>query len=185
MAEYNVDGSSITYPGEVEITFSGDYAYTIRNFAMYDKVYSNKASDIINYSKKVGYSIPKIVTDFGRFDSPPVDNNGYGLFKDYTIENDTVYLPINAPGIYTVNYLHKVELISANTNISGQGSGILIDLEEDLAALLPNLIAAYVWLDDEPEKSQYYYNLYLQRADQIKKDAIDLNPVEFKSVYGW
>jgi hypothetical protein len=178
------------YTGEVAIEFSGDYDYTIRNLAMYDRVYSASEEDIVPYGKTVGYCMynhdapeTSLVDDFDRFDSPPLDSNGMHLFEGYSVTKDTVYLPIDKQGIYTIKYLHKVKPIDVYANINDPD--IEIDLEDDLAAILPNLVAAYVWLDDEPDKAQYYYNLYLQRAEQIKRQSIDLNPIEFKSVYGW
>ena len=175
-----------TFTGDVYIMFSGDYSYSIRNLAMYDRVYSSNTNDIPCYGEKIAYYVPDLATDFERFDSPPLDLLGNHLFKDYAIENNTLYLPIEKQGTYTVNYLHKVTLIPTGSPVIGTGStAVAIDLEDDLAALLPNLIAAYVWLDDEPDKSQYYYNLYLQRAEYIRSQVRSLNPVEFESVYGW
>lgn len=181
------------FTGEAILLFEGDCAYTIRNIAMYDVVYSSNADDIIPYGSKVKYNISEMVrdpdtnvSDFEKFDTPPVDFNGNQLYEGYDIENTDIYLPIDRQGIYTINYLHKVEAIDMNADFSASNqTPINIDLEEDLAALLPNLIAAYVWLDDEADKSQYYYNLYLQRAEQIKKNTRNMNPVKFESVYGW
>lgn len=169
------------YTGEIEIVFEGEYDYTIRNLAMYDRVYSPNEDDIVPYTKTVKYKMSDYATDFARFDTPPLDSNGAHLFEGYSIDGDTINLPIDNQGVYTINYLHKVDTFGVLEDIGAQS----IDLDEDLAALLPNLIAAYVWLDDEPDKSQYYYNLYLARADQIKRQSNDLNPIEFKSVYGW
>lgn len=169
------------YTGDVEIVFSGDYDYTIRNLAMYDRVYTPSAEDIAPYTKTIGYKMTDYVNDFAKFDTPPLDSNGAHLYEGYSIDGDTINLPIDKQGIYTINYLHKVSTYGVQTEIGKQE----IDLDEDLAAVLPNLIAAYVWLDDEPDKSQYYYNLYLARADQIKRTSNNLNPIEFKSVYGW
>ena len=173
------------YTGNVIITFSGNFDYTVRNLALYDRIYSAEETDIPPYGNKIGYNISTTVNDFEKFDSPPVDSDDRHLFEGYSIQSDTIYLPSDKPGVYTINYLHKVSLISITEEIASNGENVIIDLEEDLAALLPNLIAAYVWLDDEAEKSQYYYNLYLQRAELIKMEQRNLNPVEFKSVYGW
>lgn len=175
------------YTGEVEIVFEGDYAYTIRNLALYDRVYSSSVADIPPYGEKLGYDVSTMVDDFEKFDSPPIDFLGNRLYRDYQIENNILYLPIEKQGTYTINYLHKVKQIPLDTSVTNtdEAKATIIDLDEDLAALMPNLIAAYVWLDDEPEKSQYYYNLYLQRAEQIKMETKDHNPVEFVSVYGW
>ena len=171
---------------EAVISFEGPYSYTIRNLAMYDKVYSDNAADISPYGSKPVYDISELVEDFEKFDTPPIDFNGNHLYEGYDIENCKVYLPIDKQGIYTLNYLHKVTAISHDADFSASSTSVIhIDLEDDLAALLPNLIAAYVWLDDEADKSQYYYNLYLQRAEQIKRNTRNLNPVAFESVYGW
>lgn len=177
------NSESTYYTGNVEIIFDGDYDYTIRNLAMYDRVYSTDEDDIVPYTKTVGYDVNGLVGDFGKFDTPPLDSNGMHLFEGYSIDESTVYLPSSKQGVYTVNYLHKVELIPRTADVNGET--VDIDLDDDLAMLLPNLIAAYVWLDDEPDKSQYYYNLYLTRAEQIKRQSYNLNPIEFKSVYGW
>lgn len=174
------------YTGEAVITFEGEYDYTIRNLAMYDRVYSPNENDIIPYGKRVAHKVSELVEDFERFATPPIAPNGHTLNDGYYVEDDTIYLPHNNAGVYEINYLHKVELIPLDADISAAStSETPIDLDDDLAALLPNLIAAYVWLDDEAEKSQYYYNLYLQRADQIKREAKSQNPVVFESVNGW
>ena len=172
------------FTGNVLITFKGDYTYTVRNLAMYGKVYSSKVSDIAPFGYKIGYKLSELVSDFGKLDTPPAFN-GKQLTSGYSIESDTVFLPNDKLGIYTINYLHKVELIDLAAEFYTGSDPIDVDLDEDLAALLPNLIAAYVWLDDEADKSQYYYNLYLQRAEQLKRETRDLNPVEFQSVDGW
>lgn len=187
LLEGNKEGEYPYYTGEVIITFEGDYAYTVRNLAMYDKVYSDKEADIVPYGAAVGYNVKELVgDDFEKFATPPIDSNGYHLTDGYRIEDSTIYLPADKTGVYTINYLHKVKAIPLDADVSaGSTKTVTIDLEDDLAALLPNLIAAYVWLDDEADKSQYYYNLYLQRAEQIKYNTRNLNPVEFKSVNGW
>jgi hypothetical protein len=170
------------YTGEAVITFTGDYDYVISNIAMYDRVYSSKEAEISPYGRRVGYDLSELANDFEKLDTPPIDFLGKHLYDGYGIEGSVLYLPLDRPGIYTVNYLHKVTLIPLESDIT---KDIIIDLEEDLESLLPNLIAAYVWLDDEAEKSQYYYTLYQQRAEQIKRITRDLNPIKFESVNGW
>lgn len=55
-----------------------------------------------------------------------------------------------------------------------------IELDDDLVHLLPLLIAAYLWLEDEAEKSMYYMNLYRERAASVSRrmkcpDVISFN----------
>lgn len=58
--------------------------------------------------------------------------------------------------------------------------GDRIELDDDLVHLLPLLIAAYLWLEDEAEKSMYYMNLYRERAASVSRrmkcpDVISFN----------
>jgi hypothetical protein len=153
---------------------------------MYGKVYSDDESTIVPYGTEIGYNLKDFTDDFESVTLHPIDESGNYLHEGYRIEGATVYLPSNNQGIYTIDYLHKVTLVPLDADVSGaSGTPIEIDLEDDLASLLPNLIASYVWLDDETDKSQYYYNLYLQSAERIRSAARNLNPIEFTSVNGW
>ena len=171
--------------GECFIEIESEYGYTVRNIAIYDKTYSNRREDIPPFTEKVPYKVSALVNDFERFDSSPKDITSQKyLHRDYEIEgNDTVLLPLNEQGAYSIAYIHKVETFDTYTDVNSENH--LIDLDEDLASLMPSLVAAYVWLDDEPEKAQYYMNLYMQRAMQIQRESKDFNPVIFQSVYGW
>ena len=171
------------FTGEILLEFDGVYDYTIRNVALYDRVFSDNESDIIPYSEKVPYCMANIVDDFERFDSSPLEVSSEKYLNDnFSILNsDTILLPLDKPGAYKINYIHKVTLF----NRSGIDYNADIDLDEDLAQLMPNLVAAYVWLDDEAEKAQYYMSIYNQRAASIQNESKDLTPVLFQSVYGW
>ena len=184
----NVNGASIlngyTFTGEVFIKFTGDYAYLVRNIALYDRIYSNNVEDIPPFRSHIPYNINDYTDDFDHFDASPFEaSDGKYLSGDYAIEgSDTILLPISKSGTYTICYIHKVKTYDRYQRISDTEK---IDLDEDLATLAPILVASYVWLDDEAEKSQYYLNLYMQRAAQIQRESKDLNPVTFQSVYGW
>ena len=177
------------YTGDVEIHFSGDFDYSIRNLAMYDRVYSNEETDIAPYSKLVSYKITNYVDDFERFDSSPIEgSSGTYLNTEYSIEDrETILLPLERQGAYNINYIHAVEKIPNNADPTSESvaAQITLDLDDDLVELMSNLVAAYVWVDDEAEKAQYYLNLYTQRAVNIQREAKDVTPVIFQSVYGW
>lgn len=179
--------NNITFSGDVELKFYGDFDYGIRNIALYDRVYSDRDSDVVPFTKCIPYHMSEIVDDFERFDSSPLEasTNKY-LTDKYTIESQgTIYLPREYPGAYHINYIHKAEDISMEASLLDSDNSPLIDLDEDLASLMPNLVASYVWLDDEPEKAQYYYNLYTQRAIQIQSKEKDITPVLFQSTNDW
>lgn len=173
------------YSDECFIEIESEYGYTVRNIAIYDKIYSDLDEDIPPFTEKVPYKVSALVNDFERFDSSPKDITSQKyLHRDYEIEgNDTVLLPLTEQGAYEISYIHRVITFDTYTDVNSEEH--LIDLDEDLASLMPSLVAAYVWLDDEPEKAQYYMNLYMQRAMQIQRESKDFNPVIFQSVYGW
>lgn len=173
-----------TFTGDVIIKFDGDFDYTIRNLAMYGKVYSEKDEDVIPYGNEIAYQMKQIVDDFEKFDSSPlsVSSQKY-LNSDYSFRgSDTILLPYESQGVYKINYIHSVKTIPMD---SVDYLTFEIDLDEDLAAMMPNLVAAYVWLDDESEKAQYYLNLYQMRAAEIKQNSKDVTPITFQSAYGW
>lgn len=178
---------NMTFSGDVELKFEGAYDYSIRNIALYDRVYSDKAEDVVPFTKRIPYKISDIVDDFERFDSSPLEASTYKYLTDkYTVENQgTIYMPLEYPGAYEIGYIHKATLISMDASINDSVNSPLIDLDEDLASLMPSLVASYVWLDDEPEKAQYYYNLYTQRAIQIQSKDKDITPVLFQSTNDW
>jgi hypothetical protein len=171
------------FTGEVFIKFAGEFAYTVRNIALYDRIYSDDDKDIPPFRSHIPYNIKNYTEDFDHFDASPFEaSDGKYLNGDYAIEgSNTILLPIGKTGTYTLCYIHKVKTYDRYQRIDTSE----IDLDADLAALMPILVASYVWLDDEPEKSQYYFSLYTQRAAQIQRESKDLNPVTFQSVYGW
>ena len=86
-------------------------------------------------------------------------------------------------GLFKVIYNRKPKSIE-NTGEASEDSTV-IDLDEDLCALLPILVASYVWMDDEPEKAQYYLMLYRERAVDIERRIYNATPVPIKSSNGW
>lgn len=171
------------YSGVVIIEFCGDCLYTIRNLAMYNTITSSDPEKLYPYTEQIPYDMTSLVPDFDRFKTPPLIMCGDRIASDsnYAIlGGKTLLLPIAYPGIYTVEYLAKPTPISADLP-----DNTVIGLDDDLCALLPLLIASYVWLDDEPEKAQYYYNLYTQRAAEISLSTRGDSTLPFISVNGW
>lgn len=170
----------------VRLHFVGQYLYSVKNVAMYQYVYSDDKEDIPAYEPFTKYDISALTTDFLTLASPPiteVDGVEY-LNQGYEVENNRVILlPHDAKGLFKVIYNKTPK------NIIETGEAItdetLIDLDEDLCALLPVLVASYIWVDDEPEKAQYYFTLYKDRAADIERRIYSTTPVHIKSINGW
>ena len=153
---------------------------------MYSYLYSEDANDIPAYEAFTRYDISKLVTDFISLASPPiVEADGIThLNQGYDIENGRVILlPYEKKGLYKVIYNRLPQSIVYGDSPAEDDTDI--DLDEDLCALLPVLVASYVWVDDEPEKAQYYLMLYKERAADIERRIFDATPVQIKSINGW
>lgn len=172
--------------GQVRLRFLGEYIYTIRSVAMYRYLLSASADDIPAYEPFTRYDIRSLVTDFLELCCPPIidDEDGKVLNQDYELEGDsTILLPCSGRGVYKVLYEHRPNAISSDGEPASDETEI--DLDEELCSLLPILVAAYVWIDDEPTKSEYYMNLYRERVQLIEQHAKQNKPVQIRSINGW
>jgi hypothetical protein len=166
----------------VRIRFTGDFAYTIRSVALYGKIHSLNEEDIPTYSEYTRYNLMGITADFSAFCCPPIRDEGEYRFlsKDFHIEGrSTILFPRSHPDIYHVWYERKLKPITTVNNKD------TVDLDEDLASIMPLLIASYVWLDDEPAKASYYLSLYREQEALIRAEEKRLNPITIKNVNGW
>ena len=172
--------------GTVRMRFTGDFLWLVRNVAMYREVYSNNDDDIPAYEAYTAYNIDEMVDDFLSFADPPIDSSSFhhALTDAYDIENGRILLLAReASGYYKVTYNHRPkEVVYAN---SVDEDETVIDLDEDLCALLPNLIASYVLLEDDPNMAQYYAALYNNAAMELKMATRNRKPVRVTNVTGW
>lgn len=174
------------FTGAVRIKFvAGDYIYSVKNVAFYSATYSAVEDDIPVYEEYSRYDIAAMCSDFWTLCSPPIKDTSEfeRLGAGYDIADGRILLlPRNAKGIYRVQYNHKPEAITFEA--LPQQNEKNIDLAEDLCALMPLLIASYVWLDEEPEKAQYYFNLYRENAANIERKTRCTAPISIHT-NGW
>lgn len=172
--------------GIIRVRFTGEYIYSVRFVAMYRDIYSEDAEDIPAYQPWMRYNLQNAVEDFLSLESPPITDGEKRLRigRDYDVENGRILLlPYEKPGVYEVQYRHRPVPISDDTEATENES--VIDLDEDLCDILPMLIAAYVWADDEPQKAEYYLSLYREAAAEIAARDRNREPVKFRSLNGW
>lgn len=172
--------------GQVRLRFTGEYLYSVKNIAMYKHLLSDEVQDIPAYESYSRYDISQLVDDFMALSCPPIKEAERNIIlnQDYEVEgNSVILLPYESKGIYKVMYERRPALIEDTGDVTNDEN--TVDLDEELCSLLPVLIAAYVWIDDEPEKSEYYMNLYRERANDIERRAKDATPVTIKSSNRW
>lgn len=178
------DGADF-FNGAVRIRFCGEYLYSVKCVAMYHSLYSADVADIPPYEAFTRYDMGVLVNDFLSLESPPVvDADGTRLSCGYEVESGRVILlPHEVRGVYKVLYRKKPTEIENSGDAGENNTEIVFD--EEICSLLPLLVAAYIWIDDEPEKAQYYMNLYRERAAELERRTRSVAPVMMKNVYGW
>lgn len=94
-------------------------------------------------------------------------------------------IPKGERGTYEVNcevYPKRVAFnAEGDTDLLGEDSTV-IELDEDLAELLPLLVASYLWMDDEPEKAAAYEARYARAAQHIRPVERTVRVIDRK---GW
>lgn len=171
--------------GSVRIRFLGNYLYHVRRVALYPDVYSNNDADVPAYEPYSKYDISDLASDFLAMSAPPiVDSDGREVLnQNYDIENGRiVLLPRSMPGEYIVRYIKKPTALAQKNNANTDNQAI--DLDDDLCAILPNLVASYIYAEDEPQLAEYYLTLYNQQAIVIEQKARQHSSV-FITNNGW
>lgn len=172
--------------GRVRLRFAGDFLYSVKCVAMYQHVYSAEVSDIPAYEAYTRYDIGSLVPDLLTLALPPIteDEEYKKLSGDFDVEGGRVILlPYSATGCFKILYNRRPREI-INTGGAADDETI-IDLDDELCSLLPILIASYIWIEDEPDRAQYYMTLYQARAAEITAKEKNHAPVNMKDVYGW
>ena len=172
--------------GRIRLRFTGEYLYSIKDVALYQYLYSGEAADIPAYAAYTRYDVKKLVSDFMALCCPPIkeEEENTLLNQEYEQEGDSIILlPYDKRGVYKVLYEHRPTAIE-NTGATTEDTQEL-DLDEELCSLMPLLVAAYVWIEDEPEKSEYYMGLYRERVQEIVVSHKNTAPVLIKSTNGW
>ena len=179
------DGDGKFVSGLVRLRFEGEYAYSLKNVAMYRYLYSGSAADIPAYEEYKGYDISALADDFlGLEPTAPVKEGEQAADVDYRVEDGRIiYLPYNDEGCFKVMYRHKPRKLIYD--VSPLEDITVIDMDSELCALLPLLVASYVWLEDEPEKAEYYRYMYQQGAAEIERRHKNAAPVRFINRSGW
>lgn len=155
--------------GEGEITFSGDYYFTVSNLAVFDDLISNNSFDIPDYRPFKEISAEDVLDGFRAFSGLPTDKNGKIVDK-VRLKGGKIYAPFDYRGEVYLTYARAPKVISADN------PGAPIDISEECAPMLPLLTASFMWLDDDAGKAQYYMTLYRDLIANVKrysKNTID------------
>ena len=178
---YTFDTSSSTFKGllsgEGSITFFGDLSYTVFSLVSFKESYNSKEDVPDSIGTRV-FDMKALLSDFGGFVSLPFDTHGKSI-NAASLREDTLLLPWDFCGEFAISYRVCPESRALLTSAKN------IELPSECEHLLPILTAAFLWLDDDSEKAQYYMSLYKSSMASILHYTTKGIDAEYKTVDGW
>lgn len=161
------------------ITFLGDYSYTVTSLATFDNITSARVEDIPVITGQREFDVKSVCPDFLSFSAYPRDSLGREI-TEARMSNGTLSLPIEFEGEITVEYKRSPKAVSLDTEDDDE-----IDIGFGAEALLPLLVASYVWLADNAERAQYYKSLYDEGIARLLGSARLEITAEYVRTNGW
>ena len=122
------------------------------------------------------YDISRYDRDVRRLCSLPTTVEGDTILGA-TSEGNIIRLPREYQGIFLVRYEVSPTKISQRTKE--------IEMEESLFPLFSLLVCSYLWLDDEPERAQYYMGLYREARERMRMLKKSYTETIHTDVLGW
>lgn len=177
-----IDGSFTERP--VRLRFLGIYSFQIRNVALWDRVFSSDEGDVPAFEQYAKYDLKKYDPGFIELCDNPIIAPFTRLTEDYYFENNsTLVLPANEAREIKIKYKKAPRTLVYNDNVAEDETEI--DLDPELAQLMPLLVAAYIWADEGDGKSQYYLELYYRRVSEIEAKRRNREAAGYVNVTGW
>lgn len=147
--------------GEGELILSGNIAFTLKDIACFPYVLGTSENDIPLIAPYRGYDMHAHVRDFFGFTALPTDARGCTIAGSY-FRDATLYIPDDYEGEIHLIYHRVPEAISADA------PNAPIDLAPAVTHLLALLTAAYLWIEDDSAKAQFYMQMYMEGIRDLR-----------------
>lgn len=173
----------------VRVVFSGDSLFIVQNVGMYDVLIGDDKKNVPTEAPYVEYDMHDLVDDFGGFKTAPTVD-GIGLLQHEYAVRGTSYILFHKSvcGTADVEYYHRPAYVRYNAETlygeDPRADANEIDATDEVCEILPYLVASYMWLDDDPDKAQYYKAMYEERAAEIMSRAKVTTPIAIQH-NGW
>lgn len=137
--------------GRATLRFEGESDFAVTSLASFEGSFDLSLSGVPLYSPRRTVDLREHIGDLRTLADGPRFSDGR-IAVGVAPMGTRIELPFDFEGELVIDYYRLPRVISRT-----EGE---IDLPVDCAHLLPLITAAYVWLDDDAEKSQYYMALY-------------------------
>ncbi len=146
--------------GEGKMHLKGKFCYTVYDLCVYDEVFE-EGHEPPRYTAMREYDLANVIPDFLCAAGEAVDRLGNKI-PGASISSGTLCLPYEYKGEAVIRYRKRAPRVSIDT------PDVELNVPAELESLVPLLTAAYVWLDDSPDKAQYYMSLYRDGMSGVK-----------------
>ena len=163
---------------ECTLEFEGNLSFIIFDIAAYSEKYTEDRQKLPQYSRFREIKLCDCISDFGAVTRAPENKDGIALPKS-SIVGGTLRVPYSYSGEIFVYYK------PTHTSLLLSDAEKEIELPAMTEHLLPILTASYLWLDDDPEKAEYYASVYRTEANRLLVTQPKSMSVEYKDVLGW
>ncbi len=164
--------------GGGRLTFFGEYAFSALGITAYETLVSDEKANIPISSGFETVCISAHVRDFGGITAPVTDSRGRTI-DGAAVSGDTLTLPCGSPRDVIIRYQRAPILPTMD---DGDRE---IDIPKRCEGMLPLLTAAYLWLDDDPEKAEYYMALYREESERTRRFMPMSISASYGDVTGW
>ena len=166
------------YNGEGTITFWGGLSFTVYDFAMYDRLYTDNPDDIPEYTPEVTHDLRELFGDFLAFTSPAVDNSGRPI-KSCRLRDGKIIVDNDFSGEIMLTYRRLPTLIT-NATMDQK-----IDIPGEYDHLLPILAASYATIESDKELSDLLRSIYRTNMDILRSMSYDKMDDKYIDTHGW
>lgn len=147
-----------------ELVFRATHMLSVRSVAVYDELISDRTEDIPEYAERVLYTVEE--KDFATLMPDSVSLEDKMAYSIEIFDNRYISVPRWVTRDIIAKYQRKLKPVTVDTKDIDE-----IDLDDDLAkALLPTLVASYVFYDPTDSASVYFRQIYeSDRANLVSK----------------
>lgn len=164
--------------GSATITFSGEEFFTVYNLVTYKERFGGVLKAIKEFTPFDEYDLKSLYGDYLAHLELPTDEAGEPLL-DAVIDSGVIRLPT---GKYDEIYVRYARMPK---EITPEDTSAEVDIFGDVTPLLPILTAAYLWLDDDAERAEYYMSLYRTEMSLIRRYNTNAAKTGYRDVLGW